>query len=301
MEKISNIVYGLVALVVIILITTTVALPVIDSTQNNITTIENNTAFSLKAIDAEKITTTIEADGSVVKVGGYETQFALKDVLYASNFEVYIPTSGTIRFYDVDNNIFANSNISSMLFSIVNGVVTYTYNETDYTTTLEGPAFILDSNGDYGAFAASESFNVSLDEKVYFTRPAQAPNNLYLTRVSGTMDNLKIDSILYWDSVESEYKEFEEESVLTVSGYDLSDDGHSYIVSSDTIVTITTSINGNETTWDLHGAASTTYAPIGYEVTDPSNTLSILLGIIPLLLMIIPVMIVARLVTNGRD
>ena len=283
MEKLSGIVYGLVSLVVIILLVVTVAIPVVDDAQSEQKTIMQNTAEKYTVISAsEDVTLNIDPQNNY--------RATINDV----SLEEYVPGPYTDnqRCYVIWDKGFASSTYSAdsekwlywhyafdnlpagidggvMIFSDGEGTLTVDA-ENIYSTTYDW-LMIPTEDGEIGAWPSS-SLPIYVDSTSTIYLMYRYANNGLVA--SGTIDDLDV-------------------SFYAVSG-----------VLSDTTITavyedafyITNELTGFDKT------ISYVYAPIDYTIRDDNqNMIYTLLSIIPILLMIIPVIFVARLITNGRD
>lgn len=300
MDKITGVVYGIVAVLVMILMITTVVIPIVEDAQNTQTTTDDNESYNFMAVKSTDLSATITVSSGTITCNGATISENLKTILLADNFALYVPTAGVVTILDYENDV-RGANVSTVTFSIVHGTMTYSYNSTDYSVDLAGDVYIGAATGSYGGFLYTNPFSIDKDKKVVIVRPMLTSSKYVDVQLEGTLDNLQVKKIWVWDNVNSEYNEFTGDANVVVSGYTLSDDGHTYVVSQDTTVTVTANIGGVDQTMALHGAASTAFAPIAYTVTEQGGVINSILGVLPLMLLIVPIMAVVAMFNARRN
>lgn len=293
MEKLNTIVYGLVSLVVIVLLVATVAIPIVEDAQNDVTTTnvnagarfsyaDNSEDLNLSILATDVSTKSYKVNGEDVTVTTTFSYRYITDKCYIAlyNGEISGLTSPSIHFADGDK------------LEIINGAFTFTPADTevDPTTTTITMMFGYDEDGEFGDYYyTSYNGNLKIDNDkpsyVFFNISANTPYIFAEFDKDGNSDiKAQFGHSGYLDCTLS--------VDLTSSAYN----SYSWELESftETLTVISTSAEYTSSSFDI-------IVPIEYTITDTNSNIYTLLGIIPLLLIVIPIVIVARLVTNGRD
>ena len=292
MEKINTIVYGLVSLVVIVLVVSTVALPVVQDSQYSVTDKAMN-ANERYTISSPSETYTIEVIDGALSFNGVDPD----EILTGESGTAYIiwdsgsieyyksagswTTLGTIYVYSENDGFFANQYIKKVVCS--NGTITATTSaNVDYTYSY---TFLMcpDVNGEYGSYnradLTTESIYADSSSTIYIYDGYYTHTMLI---AKGTYDDINV--IIACANSEVTTDDVSVSFVTTPTDLNLSNKLDSISVTGQTVRNLEI------------------FIPIEYTtITENNSVIYTLLAIIPLLLMIIPVMIVARLVVNGRD
>ena len=301
MEKLNTIVYGLVSLVVIVLLVATVALPIIEDSRYDLQTVEQNSDYRYELIES--------TDTMVIKITGGKPTINGENVTWGDN----MPSGSTTKFFiysdiavisinyvkdtdtwsttwaaffdianDDDRAVASLDATTSATFS--NGTLTITRatpgSEFSYTSPY---SWVLCPNdtGDYVAYPISDlstkSVYVDNTSEIYLSGTTAQSGWL----AHGTLNNIEVDFNVYSGAVSTP-------GSITVTYEDA--------FYGATCKVLSVSKTGSMATIDY------IFVPIDYHaLTQNNSVISVLLSILPLLLMIVPVMIVARLVVNGRD
>ena len=307
MESISKITYSVVALVVIVLIVATTVIPVIADVQEQQYTGKNNTAISYSILDANDTGSYVyEVKNGKLFLNGEE----LKDVALPATgrlFGIFVTDSsqgqlmntGQINVTVIDATKTAGSTelppiipdedkliFNNGTISVYDGSAGTTANYGTYTK-----AMIPNGKGPY-ALASTSNVKYISNESEYFIRITAATINADYTFATGFVKATPKDGIT--GSIINYVADGEQHSLTnltgTVSGLSVNDAvSYSY-------TTLTTTINEITATQDY------VFIPIKYNyISDDDSMIRALLGVIPLMLLVVPVMLAANMITTRRD
>lgn len=295
MEKLSTVVYGVIALVVVVLLIFTVAIPVIESaSESQVTTGQNTTQrYILKEnfTDAE-----ISINNGVVSIGDYDlTLQGSGDVIAMSDSFYVWASSGnnTLLVRSVDGKF----SVASL--SISNGAMTFTSGGTEHTITYTDALLLASDKGTYGMFPINSEIRFNKDSVLFTTFDSSVTNDQLTPSSVGTVALMKgtYDNLQTLFVFENEDSITTAEFTGTFSQTPIENDGY-YSFNN-------TRINGTLTTNLGDYSGSNFYqailAPIDYTyISDNDSMIITLLGVIPLMLVIVPVMLAVQLMTGGR-
>lgn len=293
MEKISEMTYGVVCLVVIVILIGTICIPVIEDVQSEQVTKGQNSTQLYTAVSSNSNVEITLSDG-VLTVNDYDVSdlIGTTNILCVCNtFAVlaFEAITGSILVYDSDGANFTTS------ASIVSGVLTYTPTDaTEKTVNVEGNLIYAAENGTYGNFTGGP---------IYFNESSQ----LYIVQTS-RLDNPTLGSILDYGLFSGTYEELtfhewyvssEGDWTVTIELPEITEGRGCLSFDSVDFIPTVKSTNGVAEYQRVIGLPL--IAPIEYTyLTENSNMIYQLLNILPLLLLIIPVMGAVALITR-RD
>lgn len=185
----------------------------------------------------------------------------------------YFKIQGTIDEFD-EMEVYGEINLSNGVLSVDLYQATILYHEL----------CILSEDGTYGLFPGS--FNINPESKVFVVASAAFDSSYYWCTLFGEFDSLVGVALTNSGTVDVE-------AVL-----DLSDNHNGSLRFSSYNIEITSTHSGATHTGTGH--IETILAPKSYYYYEKSSQ-SIIWGIIPLLLLIVPIVYAARMITDRRD
>lgn len=296
--KLTNITYTVLTLIVVVLLVATVAVPVIESSQDSVqptTEYKNDNVYAqnISKIDG---TTKLVYNGSVFTINDGELSTIVSTMLFVSDTcFIYSGSSGVPTIYYVEDGIYSRvMDLSG--FSI-------TVNPEDktiigsFSKVVDSQTVTTDVDATYNSFAFVKSDSIS--DYVYVDTNFQPTyyfsDEIYTIQYSGGTSLIStINDVAYINGVKT--------GTVEIGSTDLSGSTNVKTLSG-----VTGTAGSSITITD----GSNIYYP--HWVIVPMSVISVdeggnpmaktLLGIIPLILMTIPVMVVARVLTtsNGRD
>lgn len=298
MESISKITYSIVSLVVIVLIVATTVIPVIESSQGEIVTHYQNTTQTYAAVVSDDVTLTRDAAGKIT-LNGYEITYTetlsrcaiISDGLFyvMGQYECILDLSNSSRV--------ATTGTATVSLTMSGGAFTYTVGSAEPVTGTYTKAYIISAKGDYGLFDGdSTDFKATAGKTIDVVFPGATG----------------LTTLIGWYTV----KDGVVQDTPVVS---FKTNSSGTLVNFDGTYTINTGINTsgsseyvseyNKATCRFtptSGTVSTTsgsyIAPLEYtDVTDNDSAIRALLGVIPIMLIVVPIVIASRLITQGRD
>ena len=295
--ELTKIVYGLVSLVVAVLIIATVAIPVVNDAQNSQVTEYNNSVSKFVVTESsDDVTLELDDTTGLISIDGVVDNQAPIN----TGIEKIWFMNGAFRllYYDEGYHwvaVEASENglvdHSSLMNKIVyeDGVIS-AYKFTDDTLSFSAESdFLLYpcSTGTYGLYVTNESTNYLINNSSEIWIGSQATNYALF---HGTKDNISQVGLV----ARSTY-----DSVTLDLIVEESDNGLTWKPSVNSSMTFSDSTNTNS---DLTDKWLQIIVPISYLGISEDNSIArTLLGIIPLILILIPVLCAARMVTGGRD
>ena len=310
MEKISGITYQIVCLVVIVIVVATLVIPTVDSLDETLIVDSQNTDYHFKMVsDASAssaeytITATINEETGVMEY--YVNDYLLPyqagwfEIAISDTFIIQHTTgsSGPIRIHDLTQSVYYNHIASAV---IDDGTLTFTNDQSEELEITFSWLCIADKNGNYGAFEAGHSFKFNADSKLYLmetnwtvTNSELVPSSFEVkSTLGGTYESLSSIGIAMPNVQGLTEIELTASLNNVVYNEDLS---YTYTLEGSATATCITNLG---TYTNESGPVYRIFAPIQYYHTD-SGLISIL-SIIPLLLLVVPVLYAARMITR-RD
>jgi len=269
----------IIAIAVTIIIISTVAIPVIGDLQNQQYSIVQNTDSRYSSLDTP--TFSIEVSNSVVSLDGTNVDDIVgSQPLYIATDKFFIRSllsSDTHSSVSVFGPLAGSPDYSITVKSIVsdNGSVTITdTSNNEYTATISW-AFVPNSNGNYGMFE---------------------PNNSRTLYIDADADVILVNALTSSQMVT--YGKFTELNILfkLTSGT---------MVTTGTFTAVPTehiTEGGDYYVYNGQNGVNAVFAPLSYHVLNDDNKgLFNLIGIIPIILILVPVMIAVRMITLRRN
>ena len=292
MEKLSTVLYGIISLAVIVILVATVAIPVINDSQTELYSTAQNTTQLYAATSSSDADLTITFSDSVITVNDYVVPTATSNVVLLCGKSCLFATNSGLRWLSYEDSYVVNSVTS---FIVSDGA--YNINNGSKTGTLpDNTIYYAAENGTYGVFDSS-NFNINSNTPligVRFNFTAGGHTNTHLIGV-GTYDNMSVSMYTNSGQPETTITDWTDASA-TISTTEKN--GYLTVDSSSVVGTYP----GSETPTTVSGGFTKYIAPIEYKYLEKQdNMYFVLLSIIPMLLIIIPVVLAARLITNGRD
>lgn len=286
----------IIAIAVTIIIISTVAIPVIDDVQKEIATTGNNSAFSFMASTGSDITTSITNVDSTISIGDLvisKTGDVHAATILISSGLIINTYSSTLRVTDISNDI-QLAQVTAI--DITSGAYSYTVSGTDYSGTLAGDVLFLSDTGTYGYFDSISDLKLNSNSKVYVTYAVtpfrdSSNNSLSLTGViSGTIKD-GMSGTLY-KYVSSEFVSVSSSSTINA----VDEDGIMYSLTNIESSAIDSSVTYNRT------VTGGIFAPIEYKyISDSDESLINLIGILPIMLILVPLMMAVRMMALKRN
>lgn len=298
--KFNGILTLVVTVLVVVLISTAAIVPIVESAQKEQKHIENNTSERYMAMDDDGTVSFSLVDSEPAMNGeklstifGTPTENTSYWVVSddVSLMATYIPASTTwiswkIHYWDEDNNIARQTTLSgTSTVECSNGVIEYKSGDTvnyswDYTFLL-----VPSLDGDYGAYSRGELSSTDCfvdDDSIIYIR--SVGNNGNYTMAHGKISDITIDLAV------TSYNKIDGASVTctyTPTEYNASNKLTNIVATPNTV---------------SMGSGAWVLVPIEYSVmTENDNMISVMLGIIPVLLFVVPIMVIVRAFAIGRD
>lgn len=301
--KINSTFTLVIALIVVVFISATCIVPIVQAAQSEQITEFNNEGLYFNAIYAEDdvthtISVTTSADGNSLVVDG-ETVVVRSNNYYricsGNTFAVALETNGNLTVAITgSSNVTITANTDSLLLD--EGKL---YRVTTGATTEIGSydvALIPYKVGDMGITASSNTYYANTDAVMYISISATRINSGWAAGnaiVGFTKDGVVSVEATYTvtgDTTVYEYNDITGLSV-TLSNVNVIDEYHYRFGAQATF----NSTSGSE-------YASNIFIPIEYSYVTQSNDMVIaMLGIIPVLIFVVPIMLIVRSFGMGRD
>lgn len=298
MESISKITYSIVSLVVIVLIVATTVIPVIESTQGEIVTHYQNTTQTYAAVVSDDVTFTRDATGKIT-LNGYEITYTetlsrcaiISDGLFyvMGQYECILDLSNAKR-------IGAGSN-HTVSITMSNGSFTYTVDSGDPVTGTYTKAYIISEKGNYGLFDGnSTSFKTTAGKTIDLIFPGATGLITLIgwyTVTDGVVGNTPVVP----------FKTNSSGTLVDFDGTYAINTGFNSAGSTEYVSSYGKATCGFTPTGSSASTTSGSYiAPLDYtDVTDNDSAIRALLGIIPVMMLIVPIFIASRMISAGRD
>lgn len=298
MEKLSTVAYGVIALVVVVILIFTIALPVIEDAQKEQRSTDNNSSMLYSSVETSESVSLVKTGtgASAVTLNGVDIS-TMFPTLTQNSQRIYLfwdtgiimlapSTGGTFNlgaYYLNEGTLTGYSNLVSM--EAADGAITFT-NTSEQTLELAYTWMMIPSTtGDYASYRPSDwaSHDVFIDSDSIIYCAAQS-NDIDVV-AKGTLDSMAVMFIA--DSSQT-YSAGSIAINTTPTEYEASNE-----FTSVDIVKGTTSMSP-PTYFEI-------FVPVKYTtVTDNDSMIITLLGVIPLILAIVPVMLAVQLMTGGR-
>lgn len=290
--KIETVAVGLVSLVVSILVIVTVAVPVVEDSQNGSTYSGENSGYDQRySVYESAEAMTIQRSGAMTyNIGGNTVELSSGTVLASDKLSI-LETSSQVRVYDYGNSrlsVTAVSDITAFSVSITATGYSWTLNGTTTTGSQAiGWMAIADNGGSWGRF--NGSFNASMGTEIIMPHIQAGGNGPgYIAKVKdGTVNGFVV--AMYGASG----------STIIESAYIENHDFNIGFTESGTLQTVGSYTGGYTLTY---GDNTTTLngfiAPLAWESANENenSTGKVLLGIIPILLILVCVMMAVRMI-----
>lgn len=296
--KFNSILTLVVTVLVVVLISAAAIIPIVQEAQNGQTTTANNTDQRYSMIYGDSFEVTIPTTGQVAINGVNLTPMTYSaPLIVGDGFMIYMPGSGSpyviIQYYDEDATAWKQSgNILSFTFN--SGVISYTLEDTTTGTftVMSNELYYVASDGKFGYFRGGSTYDIDKDETVLVTVRQSGANgergsyslkisDMTFTEIAPLIRGSTATSDLNWtvSYTETEY------------GVEITNIVLSYVSGGETYTIDASVLN----------SAITVVAPIEYTIVDSGGTIYVLLGIIPMLVFLIPIILIVRGLGVGRD
>lgn len=299
----QKLVMGIVGLAVMVMVITAVVLPTVQNAQNEQVTEYNNTVETYLAASPTEVNLEFvpgDSAGTTFSINGKDYTVANGTfVMISDNVQVrYISSNNRLALVDTDYPQTSNG-ITVTTLVITNG--SYVLNEgltNEYTGTVKGTVYVVSDVGKYGLYGGDTRFAVDADSEF----------SMFIDKVLDTNTGLRIFASITGNPVDG----FTVNSLTkytTADGFAAGDpDDLSVNFYTDSLKLVE---NGSHYTWNgrisyvydnngvditVSSQFSTWYAPLAYtDISDANDTIRVLFGLIPLLLIIVVVLYAVRL------
>lgn len=301
MNKLSTVVYGVITLVVVVILISTIAIPVIEDAQKERYTALQNTDGRYTSAVSNDLSMDIVWDSSNQKISFGDKAFdvtfgSIVTIFYSDSLLLRIATSN-IQLSDMKNDIHKvdMSTLTDSKITIENGAYTYSISSSTYTGTIASSALFLDDEGNYGVYTdvlLSSNLYANDDSVIYalIENGTDSQSRDVYVGFSGTVKD-SLSSTFAYVYADSKFNE----ATATVTNWTpvLEDKGY-YKIGS-----VTAGVNYDDVSSTI--GMKTYFIPIEYTyISENDNMIIMLLGVIPLMLAIIPVMLAVQLITGSR-
>lgn len=299
MEKISNLFNGVTSILIVVLIITATVIPIVQISQEDIKSTAQNATVYYSMIDiGEDVELTLSVGDSKILINGEDVSVGLTRsmplfmagdlAIFANGTTGFWVVGGTTQYYAPSADITVTTTAATSSY-----VVTWTGLESDIEGTYS-KAMYLSKNGTYGAFTTSTtSVYLNHDATAYYCKGGYtAGPSQWFTLVSYN----KTDGFNYLIAKTSSnsYSMSNTCSVSTIEEAEYAD-----LVSFTSVVKAIKIADETETPLSASGVI---IAPIDYTVvTDSDSVMRTMLGIIPIMMLLLPIFIVVRLISNRSD
>lgn len=304
----GGLVYSVVAIAIIVLIVSTVAVPVIEDSQSVIRTSDNNATslYSATSASNSSILVVYDADTASVTVNdfivpiptGYTTIVALSDdfVIYKFLSHTYLDVylSGHTDRYRTNSIIIENSTISFTTTSSVEMSQSLSDSQIIYAA----------ENGSYGCYSGGDvPYNVNRGDVIYSilnstssisSQDSQTISVGGLFKFTVDSSNIVANSII--TTYESEASAVDTVTMSKVLDYDSKRDVYTV---NNTQMSVSATKDGTIYSRNL---VVPIFAPIEYTyISDSDFSILSLLDVLPILLFLVPVMFAVRMIQTRRN
>lgn len=288
----GGLVYSVVAIAIIVLIVSTVAVPIIEDAQKEQTSLINNSTqnYVSTTSDTEPVVITwnvgtLTVNGAVVDHGTYTVVAAgLNCILYVES-----NTATTMVYVDSSNPSVLNRIVSLTWDSGSITVVNPSNIETTYLNV--GNIYYINNDGNIGMFVNGTDAHIDHDQSVLYVSLRTGSYIGTNTIVNGVVSAAGIP-----------FKGVVSGTVVDPSAYSIvpevteDESGLSY-----TLGKLSVSYEYNETSYGpfFNGVV---FAPLAYHtITESEQSIINLLAVIPVLLFLVPVMFAVRMIQTRRN
>lgn len=301
----GGLVYSVVAIAIIVLIVSTVAVPVIEDSSETIRTVDQNTAQRYSIVSSTAALT-VDSSSNVVQIGDYTMPTGTGVGIVA------ITDSFILRHYDVGhpelmyvddgvNDLFSQSTS----FVVFDGTkMTYTSSGVERTCNYSWLLIASDS-GDYGFFSGV-AFNFNKDSVIYtvywnnVTNSDLSPTSARCMAVlAGKMGEFK-SVFCTTDTVDVTFAGNNAGSV-NITSFSEGDGYYTMPISPRATLTVQSSSPAGD--YSIVNSSWTVFiAPIEYTYISDNDYAAInLLDVLPILLFLVPVMFAVRMIQTRRN
>lgn len=295
--NLNSAVYSVVALVVIVILIATVCIPVIEDAQKEQVTDYNNESVAYRIADTtENITVTLYDSYITVNDLSIDKTDKSTSILRCDNINLTL-SGGVFWFKDLSEPV--NRSVTVNGSTVVISGNTWTIGED--TGSVIGTLYVISDEGSIGEYYPSSETPVYINDNSVLSfmlsgvLTAEGMESVFYSAIMrGTIGNLQIISMYVGETP----------LVNPTATVTLSADSYTAI---DPICYALTGINGTITYTDsdvtYSGSLSTAniFAPIAYQaLSDNDSMIYSLLGVIPLMLLMIPIMVCVGIFTR-RD
>lgn len=287
MVTIPKITYSVVALLIVVLLTAVTIVPVINDIQNDITTTNTNATARYSAVvstnDIDFEVVVVDVANEIYTINGVTVDTTTDSFwrVYSDDFLMSLSTtsingvgftSGSYSFADGDK------------MTIIDGAWTFDFADPEKTDITGEISTLIyrDANGTYGEFSSSPGGKkVNNDVTWYVYSQGSGQRNAVWEANRTTYSVLG-----QW--VTSTGAETSAEGTATVTTTDYNDYAYQIESASFTLGSYTT-------------ATTLYFFPLEYTVVDTDSSDYVLLGIIPMLMFVLPIIMVVRMISGRRD
>ena len=297
--KFNGILTLVVTVLIVVLISTAAIVPIVESAQKEQKHIENNTSERYMALSDDS-TVVLSVVDSEPAINGEKLSTIFGTPTITTSFWVVSDNVSMLAVYNVSNTSWviwrlhywdSDDQIAKQVSMNSSGTITCSdgvieYVAQDVSTTWSYTYLLVPSaNGDYGAFYKNELNTIDCfvdDESTIYIR--SIGNNGNYTMAHGTLSDIVIDlAVISYNKIDGASIS----CVYTPTEYNASN-------KLTNITALPNTVSMGSSAWVL--------VPIEYSVmTENDNMIYAMLGIIPVLLFVIPIMIIVRHFNVGRD
>lgn len=301
--KTTQFVSAVVGLVIIILVISSVAIPVVNSAQENQTTLMQNSTQTYAAIESsEDITITYVHATNQWTIDGWAMpsgQDTDRTLIVACDGLMITKKSNVV--YDLTNSKTRQINHDAS-FTFSNGTVSYTIGENNYSASYTTDVYVASATGNYGIFNIKDNaiLRVTNGTEISFFTPsdndytAYAPSWFEVT--DGTVDDSNPIVSLKYTAAGNLVNVY---SIEAFSINSTADDELPYVEYTGTPRITFKETSGSANNVTVNGCF---IAPIEYiGISQDDSTLRSLFGIIPLMLIITALLYAVRFMGNSRN
>lgn len=289
--KFNGILTLVVTVLAVVLISTACIIPIVENAQSEIRTNVNNSDFTFAMANGAVEIVTVPA----IAVNGYAITDSRVVIAVGDDFTIYRYTAGV-------NLKLADSETVIKSASIANGTISYVASDdTTGTHTFTGMVYYASEKGDYALYN-DVATNIPKGSTVYGFIDRDFTDGTNTIRFQASFVGTLEDGFsVYAKSVSTNPIKYLDEGSVSIVYEE--NETYNSISATPPIVTLT---DGGTTYTSASNAAGVVkfqyMAPLSYQIiTDNDSSIISLLGIIPMLLFVIPIMLVVRGFGVGRD
>ncbi len=305
--KFNGILTLVVTVLAVVLISSACIIPVVQSAQEEQYSTDNNANFRFKMIEGtDSIVISADATGFNINATHYDVSGIVTIAISPTIQISYYSGGGTYNMAIQDALTATAISVSgSNTITLANNA--YTVNTSTPTTgTYDAPLYVADANGDYANYLGTSASPFFIDNDGVLTGYLQTSitvgeNTVALRGIfKGTIDELKFVSAFNNTTHE----------VIPVNALSIAFASNSVPVEIDSVHSqisgrsfdVKYTVEGVDYTSNGVIAQNGLVAPVEYKyISDSDNVIIAMLGIIPVLLLLIPIMLVVRSFAVGRD